>query len=320
MNNPIGVGLWVFGPTPDRFVTSGYRERISLERILEQLTKEVREVEGVELAYPDDINEKNLEKILDIFKEYDLKIPAVGLNIFGNRFWSKGALIAFDEKVREEAIKRGQNLVDLLSTTNIKLINIWPGQDGYDYPFQIDYKKAWGNLIESIKCIAERGDVKISIEYKIKEPRTHLLVSTVGKSLYLVEQVGLPNVGVTIDVGHALMAYENLGESIALLGPKLFYLHLNDNYREWDHDLAFASIHLVEFVEMEYWLRKVEYKGWYTLDIFPYRDDPFEAVKKSVKGIHLVKRIVDKIGMSKIEEMIASGKYLELIYTILSNK
>jgi xylose isomerase len=31
---------------------------------------------------------------------------------------------------------------------------MWPGQDGFDYPFQSDYQKYWGLLVEAIGEVA----------------------------------------------------------------------------------------------------------------------------------------------------------------------
>ena len=60
-------------------------------------------------------------------------------------------------------------------------------------------------------------------------------------------------------------------EAAALLASygKLDYLHLNDNYHSWDDDMMVGSVHLVEYLELVYWLKRVDYKGWLTLDIFP---------------------------------------------------
>ena len=145
------------------------------------------------------------------------------------------------------------------------MIDIWPGQDGYDYSLQSDYIRDWEYMIEGIsECVDYRKDIKIGIEYKPKEPRTHCYVSTIGKTLSLINRIGKDNIGVVLDVGHALCAYENVAESVALcslFGNKLFHLHLNDNYRYWDDDMMVGSVHIIEYLELIYWLKKTEYRG-----------------------------------------------------------
>jgi xylose isomerase len=48
-----------------------------------------------------------------------------------------------------------------------------------------------------------------------------------------------------VDIGHALQAQKIPGESIAFLGAigKLFFVHINDNYRNWDWDLVPGTHH-----------------------------------------------------------------------------
>ena len=90
-----------------------------------------------------------------------------------------------------------------------------------------------------------------------------------------------------IDVGHSLMAYENVAESAALLhyfGNKLMYMHFNDNWRLWDDDMTVGSVHTIEMLELLYWLDRLNYTGWYALDIFPYRENGIRAASESIHG------------------------------------
>ena len=78
------------------------------------------------------------------------------------------------------------------------------------------------------------------MEYKPREPRTHIYTSNVDKMLAIANRVSKDNVGVLIDTGHAYCAGENIAESVALtklFGDKLYYVHVNDNYKAWDDDM-----------------------------------------------------------------------------------
>ncbi len=69
----------------------------------------------------------------------------------------------------------------------------------------------------------------------------------------------MENVGVTVDVGHALVAGENVAEAVYRLirAGKLFHMHFNDNYTAWDDDMIVGSVHTVAFIE---WLRALSGK------------------------------------------------------------
>jgi len=56
------------------------------------------------------------------------------------------------------------------------LINLWLGQDGYDYPLSADYRQQHIHLMEGIRTVAgEFPELKFALEYKPKEPRTQLV-------------------------------------------------------------------------------------------------------------------------------------------------
>ena len=62
------------------------------------------------------------------------------------------------------------------------LINLWPGQDGYDYPLQADYRQETP-LDRWRRCARWREpipDIRFALEYKPKEPRTHSYLARCG--------------------------------------------------------------------------------------------------------------------------------------------
>jgi sugar phosphate isomerase/epimerase len=74
----------------------------------------------------------------------------------------------------------------------------------------VDYQRQWTLLLETIEKLAEEFPKKrFALEYKLKEPRKHLFVSSAMKTLWLVRKLGKNNVGVLVDFGHVLMSKEN---------------------------------------------------------------------------------------------------------------
>ena len=149
--------------------------------------------------------------------------------------------------------------------------------------------------------------VRLALEYKMKEPRTHSYLARAADTLLVALESGMNNVGVTIDTGHAFLAYENVAESIAILsraGNKLFHMHFNDNYSSWDDDMIVGSVRLVEYFEMLYWLERTGYTGWYSMDQYPYREDGCGAVRSSVLFLQRMQTILDRVGTSVVEALI----------------
>lgn len=308
------TGLWAFGNQSDRFCTSGYKKDKSIEEMFVNASK-VENLSGLEMFGTWHINEKNIDLIEELKDKYNFEIVSIVIDIFTQGKWGKGSFSSNDSRIREQAIEEVKKYMDIASQLNCGLVNIWPGQDGYDYCFQSDFIKAWNLIIDGLKeCAGHRSDIRLAVEYKPKEPRTYCYIGTIGKTLALLNKIDKDNVGVTIDFGHALYAYENAAESVAickLFGDKLFYLHLNDSYRLWDDDMMVGSIHIQEYLELIYWLKKTNYKGWYSLDIFPYREDGVGAASESIKWLRSMIEAVNIVDNSEIEEIINKGEAIK---------
>jgi len=311
-------GIWAFSPCIDRFCTRGYREKLSLNKMIESASK-VEDLSGVEMHYPSDFTLADIENVKDTIKQYNLKVAGIAIDLFSDSQWQMGALSIADENKRRKAIKIAKEAIDAAENLDADLNVMWLGQDGYDYPFQVNYEKCWNRLINAIQEVADyKPHRKIALEYKLKEPRTHIFISTVGKALWVVQQVNRDNVGVLIDIGHSYMAFENPAEAVYLLASskKLYHTHFNDNYRDWDHDMIVGSVHLWELMEFLFWLKKVDYKGWYSLDIYPSREDPIKAATESIKQIKFALKALDKIGYNKMLNILESNNPIKLIETL----
>jgi len=303
-----------FNACADRYVLSGYGKRLTSEELIQAATR-VEGLTGVEVVGMWHVNDDNLAHVHRQIVDAGLEVTCVTPDIWASGKWGWGSFAANDPHIRRDAIHEVKKSMEWAKQMNCQVVDLWFGQDGYDYPLQADYPAAWDRIIEgTIECAEHVPDVRLVIEYKPKEPRTHCFIGTVGKTLLLIEKVNKPNVGAMIDVGHTLMAYENIAESAALLhyfGRKLYYMHFNDNWRLWDDDMTVGSVHTVEMLELLYWLDRLDYDGWYALDIFPYREDGVRAASESIRWIKGLHGLLDKMGRDRIGQVVASGDAME---------
>jgi len=100
-------------------------------------------------------------------------------------------------------------------------------------------------------------------------------ISNVGITLMVINEVGMDNVGGTIDFGHSLMSQESPAEAVCLLQRqgKLFNVHFNDAWGYWDDDMIAGTVNFWTTLEFLYYCKRLEYDGWFGLDMFPYRED-----------------------------------------------
>ena len=303
-----GSCLSPFGDCADRFVLSGYSsvKRTISEKI--RLAAKVQGLSGIELVGSWHINDQNIQEVKKVVQDVGLKVSMVLPDVWAQAKWGQGGFTSKDKKIRKEAIETVKTSMDWAGELDCGMIDLWFGQDGYDYLFQADYIETWNQLVEATReCADYRPEVKVCIEYKIREPRRYIFVGTAGKTLLLIKEIDRKNVGALVDIGHALAAGENPAESIALLSrekEKLFYLHFNDNYGTWDDDMMVGSVHIMHYLELFYWLKRIGYEGWHTLDIFPYREDGVKAAEESIMWTRGLYKLLDRIGYESIQKAI----------------
>jgi sugar phosphate isomerase/epimerase len=306
----IGSGFAPFSPCVDRFNASGYRDPLTLAEQFEAASK-IEGFDGVALDYPYQFTDPG--EVKPLLSKTGLTLVTLEIGLYPDRKWKNGTYTAPDPAIRREAIEMSKKALEVAAELGAVDVLMWPGQDGFDYPFQSDYQKSWTLLIDAVgEVAAHRPEVKIAIEYKKQEPRANCYVRNAGVLLSLLAQVGLDNVGGCIDLGHSLAAGENPAEAAVLLhrAGKLFQVHLNDNYRDWDHDLIIGSVTFWETLEFFYWLRRCGWDGWHILDIFPYRIDGSGSLQEGVNRTIRFIQLAEKIGTRSLEDGLARADVL----------
>jgi len=307
MHRKLAAIIGVFQGRSDRYVVKGYTEQKSLEELLQEATK-VKGLEGIELGARY-IDFENPWEIIDLIRKNGFSIPLLIPDTFASTKYGRGSVIAPDPAIREEAIRHICLSMDLAEKIGCNMVSPWFGNDGYDYILQLDYLKSWDLMVEAVRICADHNPrVKIAIEYKIKEPRTHAFLNSMAKTLLLIDEVNRPNVGVNLDVGHALQGYENMAECACLLhghGKKLFHIHVNDNFRYWDDDMIPGSVHTLEWVELFYWLDRIGYTGWLSLDVHAFREsDKIRVAQESVEWVRALEAAARRLDQKEVARIL----------------
>lgn len=301
----LSVALVCLGRQADRFST--YRENRTLEDKFE-LASQIEGLQGVGAYYPGEL--EDIDRYKELCSTYGLATSEIVVDIFSDPRFMYGSFTNPSAEVRREAVGRIKKAMDAAAEIGCGVVNPWPGQDGFDYAFQANYRDSWKRMAAGVReCAEHRSDIRVALEYKLKEPRGHVFLDTVGKALHLCNEVDLGNVGVTLDIGHAMLARENIAESAFLLADrgKLFNIHINDNYGDWDWDLIPGTTHLWQFIEFLLWLKVVGYKGWMLMDVSPNRDDPVEIFSQSVRNVKLAWSSLLRIGPETLLQQIEEG-------------
>ena len=305
MNIKHSVITGFLGRQADRF-TQYQPSKSFAEKI--EMAKNIEGLHGIEPIFPVEFD--GSKESVQLIKDSGLQVSAVNLNLKQDPKWRRGSLTSRDPKLRADAVADMHAAMDVAAELGANMITCCPLIDGHDYAFQIDYTERWQWFVEGVRQGAKyRSDVRVSMEYKGQEPRTRTILPDVGRALHMCNQVGLSNVGVTMDVGHALAAGEQPAESLCLLAEmgKLFYVHLNDNPADWDWDMLPAAIHFWDFLEVMFYLNKLGWKGWFSYDVVSKEGMPVEAFASSIRIVNTLDRLVAKLGPAKLQALIDDG-------------
>jgi sugar phosphate isomerase/epimerase len=125
-----------------------------------------------------------------------------------------------------------------------------------------------------------------------------------ARSILGIQQIGLDNVGVLLDFGHALYGGESPADSAQLLIDHglLYGMDVNDNLRGWDDDLVVGTVHLTEIFEFFYTLRKNQWDGVWQLDQFPFREDSVEAARLSIRFLKALHGALDTLDVESLRK------------------
>ena len=303
------VGIWAFGSNATRFMPSGYHSEATQEDMptkVRRVTYGLGElVDGYEFHYPNEINEENVDKIREALGQAD--IYAIALGLFNNPRYALGSFINPDERLRREAIETTKKGIELAAAIGAKFI-IWPGGEGYNYPFQIPHAEVWEQFIAAIGEVVawanERG-VAIFLEHKNSEPAMKILMRDIGMTMYVINKVkengvSVDKLKINMDWQHLIMNGEPLAEYATLLDKEglLGHQHGNSGWGSFDDDNMVGASFFIQTLELAMALRRCGYgrNGERVgFDLFPYTENQIEAVKRSIYQWEFIDSLAAKI-------------------------
>jgi xylose isomerase len=326
------LGIWAFGPMVTRFMPVGYqpehRDETTAQRVRRAVDGLGDLIDGYEFHYPQELSEDNLDEVRAALGEHDIYCIATGLHL-DPRF-GKGGLCSPDRDTRAEALRRTLAAADFAGRLGAHFI-IWPGIEGYNYPFQTPYADSWAWFLDGVGQAAERcreHGVTLLLEHKNSEPAMKILMRNMGMTLHVIHKLrvqGLDNVKVNMDWQHLIMNGESLAEYAALLAAEgvLGHQHGNSGWGTFDDDNMVGATAFMETLELALELRRAGYGEngeRLGLDLYPYTEDAVAAVKRSVLQWRYIDGVAARIDDAALREAQAhkdAVRAYELVYAAL---
>lgn len=314
------VILGNLGNTSDRFCKA-YKDNPTTEEMLARAVK-IPHVDGIELVGTWDIRPDNVKDMKKRMDDYGKTCVSIIPDVWGSKEYGKGTITSSDKAIRQQSIDYLRQMSEVALEMDCKIVNLWMAQDGYDYLLTTDYNQKRDWLCEGTAQVAnEFPSLKFALEYKPKEPRIFSYHARMADTILAAKETGCDNVGICIDTGHSFYAGENVAEAVILAkraGDLLYHMHFNDNHGAWDDDMIVGSVHSTIYVDLMLSLKMTGYKGWLSMDQYPYREDAVEAIAESILWVRKFEQIVDENYaelevLIKMNDAVATSKFMRKV-------
>lgn len=317
--NKLAIITAFLGGVKNRYMQ--YNENRDLQSKL-KLASKVERLDGLELCYPADFEDVHLLKKL--MMDYGFGVSSINVRSRRQGKWLRGSFTSSIQSERKEVVEDFKRAMDLAAEIGSPRISTCPLNDGHDYVFEMNFFDAYKYAEETFSAICEHNrDIKVCIEYKWNDPRTRCLFGSAGETLAFCHSAGANNLGVTLDIGHSIQAGERPSQSLAMLqrAGKLFYVHLNDNDRNWDWDLLPGSYNFFEFIEFFFYLKEAGYDNdWYAYDVMSKEVDTVRHFNLVTKLTRKLEEVSAKLDREKVLELMKNrnpNDSIEYLYDTL---
>jgi len=301
----MSVGHWSAGEFFDRFAPVGYNsDNPAFASDFEAQCRRTKAagIDAIEIhqhvfeeRLNGDIDFKAIERARDGFlAELGMTVTACNINTWTNPRFRLGGACNPSAALRREALDEVLKAIEIAKALGIGVLSIWPGSDGADYHFQIDYQESlewFTEMLVAVNTACITAGIRLAIEPKPYEPRElYMIIPTAAAAIVVAQRVnatcGGTNCGLTVDYGHQKMEATTASTACdlaAYAGVPIHKFDVNDARQgRNDQDCIFGTISIPEAVEYLFTTFVRGYRGYYSQDQFTYRDDPTRAMERSM--------------------------------------
>jgi len=259
-------------------------KKFSLDNAIREISK--IGYKGVEIlcdiphAYPPQFSEEQAKKIKNLIS--DLNIGISNLNAFtlyaiGNVYHP--SWIEAENKLREIRVKHTVDCIYLARKLGAKNLSTEPGGPINRQKTALESSallKIFTDGLKKVTHIAEENSVKILVE-----PEPSLLIENSQQFIQLMKIICSDYIKLNFDIGHFYCVKEDPSETIVKLIDYIEHFHLSDISSNRVHYHLIPGIGSIDFEKIFDTIKKIGYKGFVTVELYPYQDNPIEVAKQA---------------------------------------
>jgi xylose isomerase len=232
-----------------------------------------------------------------------MRVPMATTNLFSDPAFRDGAFTSNDRRVREYALQKTMQSMDLGIELGAETYVFWGGREGVETNAAKDPRDAlaWFREALDFLCeysIAQKYPYRFAIEPKPNEPRGDIFLPTIGHALAFVHTLAHPDmVGVNPEVAHDTISGLDFTHGVAQLldAGKLFHIDLNaQKPGRYDQDHRFGSEDLKGSFFLVKLLEDAKYTGMKHFDSHAYRTEDEAGVWAFAAGSMRTYRILQE--------------------------
>jgi sugar phosphate isomerase/epimerase len=138
-------------------------------------------------------------------------------------------------------------------------------------------------FVEMIKPVAEHAEKEKVL--LLVEPEPGLLIETADQFLEFMQHIDSPAVGMNFDVGHSYCVGDDPATTIPRVAKYIKHFHLEDIAATRVHQHLIPGEGAIDFPSTLKAIRALDYKGWITVELYPYAENPDEAATLAYRRV-----------------------------------
>jgi sugar phosphate isomerase/epimerase len=235
-------------------------------------------------AYPPNFTGKKIQTVRELISKCNIQISNLNaFTLYAITDVYHPSWIEYDGHLRELRIQHTINCIQLARKIGAKNLSTEPGGpvDRNRSNYIGKFEKLFIDGLARAALIAEQEGIKLLVE-----PEPNLLLENSRQFLNFIKNVHSDSIKLNFDIGHFYCVGEDPVKLIYELSDYIEHFHLADIADNRIHNHLIPGQGAIDFRSVFKAIDKIGYKGFVTVELYPYQHNPAYAAKTAYKYLN----------------------------------